>query len=301
MKYFTLLLVVITSSTFIHAQPVLQSKELPEGVIVPFAFGTTTGPGAAGANVTWDFSNATVSNAGTFERIDASESPYNSQFPNATYVFKISAGAGFYNHYNLTNSIFEWVGYRMGAANKDLTPDPITFVKFPMQYNDIYYDTVKSTDLSIDEVDTVQYDAYGTLITPYATYNNAVRIKTGDLYEWYVADTAYFTYAFVQVQGTSIRIFDYEKPTATGIDNLLTTKTSIYPNPASDFVTFTADRPISGQISIYNLSGIEVASDKITGVNATVSTNHLATGIYTYQIVSDEHTILSTGKVSIHK
>lgn len=303
MKNFTLLLFVIISSQLSIAQPMLQSKELPKGVTVPFAFGTTTGPGAAGANVTWDFSGASISNAGSFERIDASASPYNSQFPNATYVWKISDISGnvlFYNHYNLTNSIFEWVGFRMGSQDIDLTPNPLTFVKFPMQYNDTYVDTIESTDLSFNELDTVQYDGYGTLITPYGTYNNAIRMKygeNGDTYEWYIADTAYFTYALVQVSGTDIRIFNYHNP--TGVDNISTNKTSVYPNPADGFVTFTTEQPVLGQVSIYNLSGVEVANSEISGVKAKIHTNNLAVGIYTYQVINTDNNILSTGKISI--
>lgn len=63
--------------------------------------------------------------------------------------------------------------------------DPELFVNFPIVYNDTYTDTSSITigipnqlSIVINSSKSFEVDGWGTVTTPYATYNNAIRVKT---------------------------------------------------------------------------------------------------------------------------
>lgn len=307
MKFFTVLILNLVFYSTSICQPKLNSVALPEGVKIPFSFGAATNPGAAGENVTWDFSNHPLNNAGVFERVDPSTTPYYDSFPNSNYVFKITTSTlTFYNYYNLTSTAFDWVGvrYNSNGTGINLKQAPYTFVTFPFNYKDSIVDTYKSADNSINEVETRVYDGYGTLITPFATYKNAVRIKsTSSLndvtYDWYVADQNFFTYSIFQISvaGNSSRVFNYNISTSVNEITTGTNAVQVYPNPASKTITIDCEHE-NCTLTIYDLSGRKIKEQTITSTQKTVDVSALAKGLYTYQVHKKDN-LLKNGKVVI--
>ncbi len=306
MKYFTVLILNLIFYSTSICQPKLDSVALPEGVKISFSFGQGANPGASGENVTWDFSAHPLNNAGVFERVDPTTTPYYDSFPNSNYVFKISTPTlTFYNYYNLNSTTFDWVGVRLGLNNTyiNLKPDLFTFVTFPFNYQDSIIDTYKSTDSSINEVETRVYDGYGTLITPFATYKNAVRIKTTTsqndiIYDWFVADSNFFTFSIfkIDVTNNSSRVFNYN--ISTGINETSTrSAVKLYPNPANKTITIDCVHK-NCTLTIYDLSGRKIKEQAITPTQKTVDVSALATGLYTYQIYK-KGSVLKNGRVII--
>lgn len=286
---------------FLRAQPVLQHiTELPAGVKVNFGIGGAVNPGPAGANVTWDFSTVPMSNGGYFERVDPVSTPYRDTFPTCNYAFKISSSTTFYNYYKTSSSSFEWVGVRYSSAfqGTNLTPDPMIFVKFPFSYNQRFVDVLKSTDSTWNGTDTVIYDGYGTLKTPYATYQNAIRVKRVDkdfgvyLYDWYLTDPGYFTYSVFQVDPVynSSRSF-FIKPTS--VENTVAEKRiSMYPNPASGRVNIEITGAMSqdARLEMMSVEGRLLRSVKTGQQKAELDMDGLLPGVYFIRLSDGGHT-----------
>lgn len=293
MKRIYLALAVSVISTSLYAQPVLQNGvELQKGIQIPFSVGAVASPGMAGSNVTWDFSNLAVSSGGTFERVEPVTTPYYSKFSACDYVLKINSSVTFYNYYNLNATKFEWVGFRWGNGMPSINfaPDPLLFMNFPLKYNDKVIDHVKS-DTVYEYDDTVFCDGYGTLKTPYGTYPNTLRIKYTDdggnsIYEWYVTDPAYFTYAMVRIDGGSTRILNY-KPTSIG--EIRKTEVKVYPNPAKGH--FTVEGAAGSTIRVTDHTGRLLLSTDIATQRQVIQTNGLAAGSYLYAIAHEGNTV----------
>lgn len=274
------------------AQPVLKSNEVPMNMPIQFTVGANVPPGPSGENIVWDFSSIPVSNGGTFERVDPSTTPYYSIFPNCNNVQKISSSITFYNYYYLSNTKSEWVGVRWGSAtgsvNVNLTKNPATLLKFPFAYKESIIDTVESNDGTILEVDTLIYDGYGTIKTPYATYNSAVRIKTiaedkSETYDWYIATPGFPTLSIFQIDNgqKSTRIFNYSP---TDVKNVVKTGlASIAPNPVHDNLHVDNTNATAIYV-IYNSLGQKIDA-KFIAPSGDIDVSNLATNQYILQIV----------------
>jgi len=68
---------------------------------------------------------------------------------------------------------------------------------------------------------------------------------------------------------------------------------SIYPNPATDFVTLHIDQPeLFQKYEITNLNGDIIATDIIYNHNTTLSTENLAAGVYLVRLISFDKIIV---------
>jgi hypothetical protein len=74
---------------------------------------------------------------------------------------------------------------------------------------------------------------------------------------------------------------------------------SVYPNPASDQLHIVFDQVAEGDIQIYDITGSMILSQRIQGINNTVSTDALAPGIYILKVASQQGT--ATKKISIQR
>lgn len=82
--------------------------------------------------------------------------------------------------------------------------------------------------------------------------------------------------------------FSYERSTEPGtavLNNLVNSNDNIcFPNPASDFINLKKQfESISPEFVMYNMLGTKVLSEKIMA-NRQINVNHLARGLYIYQI-----------------
>jgi hypothetical protein len=84
----------------------------------------------------------------------------------------------------------------------------------------------------------------------------------------------------------------FSKSPDTGIDKLTDASLSLYPNPASDFVTLHSDEAITS-VSIINSQGQQVQSDMWSFDGRTVDLSNLASGVYFVNVKTANETLTS--------
>lgn len=167
----------ITNSIFPKVGTVINSIELDENAI---------DEGASGAEVTWDYSNIDLSGEShTTTIVDASSTPFASEFPDATIA---QTDEGGYSYYSYTQN--QWIRYGTGADGvlEKLTDTHImleTPISYGTSYSDTFAGTTTSGGNSVTRSGTESYeaDAYGTLITPAGTFTNVLRLKITQIVE----------------------------------------------------------------------------------------------------------------------
>lgn len=188
--------VLLTSSAL--AQITLQSSDLTAIDDQIIRYGDTIpayGPGAAGANVVWDFSAAIADTTSTTDVVAVSATPYASTFSNSDYAMTSTGSAFLYfTHNNATMTTTGAAGDLLGTGEMIEAPftDALTLHQFPRTYGSAFDDTyafqaeADGASFGVNRVrlthtghvfDTT--DAYGTLITPTGTYQ-ALRVKSTD-------------------------------------------------------------------------------------------------------------------------
>jgi hypothetical protein len=172
---------LFTSTVF--GQPVLTSSGiLPhEGDQFTYYSTEVLSRGASGAGITWDFSNLQATDTIQLKWFNKSESAYKDSFPNAELTAETNFGIDF-----IKTSGGDY--QRQGLVIEDFGivteyQDPEDFIRLPMAYSDQYEDSFSSVYNSFlgktirKGTLTVNADAYGTLILPYAAINNVLRIS----------------------------------------------------------------------------------------------------------------------------
>lgn len=206
------MVVLLLTAQLGFAQITLTQANAPvEGDVFEYVFVDATGisPGAAGADVTWDFSDLTTVGAGpSGDYADPATTAYASNFPTATLA-EVNTGSIIY--YEVTATEMAIVGsVNLGAT--DLIIDyhnPSTQMQYPFTYNSTFTDEGGRTYATLESrlERTVTADAYGTLILPIGTIENTLRVTSVQtlrdtvptdpfgyfeqeitLYEWFVED-----------------------------------------------------------------------------------------------------------------
>lgn len=171
--------------------------------------------GAAGANMAWDFSSLADSIEGTpqelleelkeepfftFTVVDPATAIFGDSFPTADFAIQTFIDFFIFSEiYSFVDqqadglrdlgesSIIEIdiLGTTIIDTSVVVNESPDLFFPLPINYNGsfIRVDTETEEDISFDSKtvtttrDSIVYDAYGTLITPFASFDNAVRWK----------------------------------------------------------------------------------------------------------------------------
>lgn len=299
------------------------NEPIPGQVQVAYFKYSATDPGQSGANITWDFSDFQQSITDTMAYTACSANPNCGSFPNSTV-----AGIDHANNTTLflnTDNNAETV---VGAIEPTGATIPYTngedLFRFPITYNNSYVDTFSATFTSTmayyrSGTVTVTCDGYGTLILPYGTINNVLRIHRqeiyqdsanlegtsfiipyqSDLYTWYstsnrgeLMDASSIT---IDNQQTSSYSY-YTKQIATSVNNVNeTAELNVFPNPAKDVVNVQFGN-INGHvhISIADVAGREVAVLKDGNSNSQqvqYNISNLQPGLYFVRLQSDNGTI----------
>ncbi len=76
-------------------------------------------------------------------------------------------------------------------------------------------------------------------------------------------------------------------PMITSIDEQLSGNTMIYPNPASDLVNIDSEHNIEA-VTVYNFAGQKILTVAVNSPTYRVNTSNLSTGIYLFQIDTEE-------------
>ncbi len=190
-----LLLFFLALAPFIcGAQPTYTLSNLPQvgdqattTLLNPSDFSSSP----SGANVTWDFSNATLTGASsTSEFVVPSTTPYASNFPAAGFC-AIGDGGATYAYYAQSFVGLELIGAVGGASSTVFSySDPDLLILIPSTYNDATTDNFTCTFTSggISFIRTgsssIVADSYGTLLLPNGTqYNNVIRYHLTQNYQ----------------------------------------------------------------------------------------------------------------------
>jgi hypothetical protein len=346
MKFSKTLLLALFSLTFLiaQAQPNITGQtvfQLGESVKVRLGEGFFE-PGPAGENVSWDFSNVSHNQEWDWVAYNPSQTMFKDSFPSATLAFNFPQGdtSSIWEYYQFRNDSLSWLG-AASVLSADSTifyqvmeKDPDVRAAFPFTYQSTFSDNYRGVNWvrfggmvfeqsrfgnSSDEA-----DAYGTLTTPYGTFNNVVRIRTVEAvydtlksfipvvtrqdivrYTWYSADERYvlmhmdsiainqsgftqITKAHMYRAGEIMTSIDQDKLA----EELALT---IYPNPASEIINlqFTLKQPQACKISIRNIIGQEMIQLPINVIGSgqqqiPVDISGIGAGYYLLTIETDQ-------------
>lgn len=213
-------------SAALLAQPQLQMNVLPNiGDVVTFYEADTNGvsQGSAGANQNWDFSDLEplAGVAGTlYHYIAPSNTPsqYASQFPGANFALRVGEGdTAVYSYTKKEANQFSILGIASEDVIQEYSNTDIQLKS--LSYNGSFSDDfTNTTDAGTGFIfygsgsRTITYDAYGTLITPAGTFQNAMRLKGISSQ----VDSADFGVGSTIIR-TSFTVYDWVVPNQPGV------------------------------------------------------------------------------------
>lgn len=174
--------ILLFSAQMLQAQPVMTDLlNFTIGDTLHYKQVDTAGfnPGAAGANVTWDFSNMKFKRWLNIYIIHPNSASNGGLFPNATYVEALASGDEVY----VKNDASYTVEGVVQAGVVIQYPDARKVLTRPITYNDTFKDgyttkySVQTYNLEGAGNSTTIVDGYGQLITPDDTFDNVLRVK----------------------------------------------------------------------------------------------------------------------------
>jgi len=282
MKKYLLFITVL--STSVMAQPVLQGSNLAvAGLSATLNGGALVSPGTAGANQTWDFSTAVTSPVGVFKIAACGFTTCTSGFSSSQWCWDIPGSKVHY--YNVSSSVCEQVGKDIPASNcsggTNYTPNPKTIFSLPFSYTNSFSDTWLTTT-SASGSNGGTYDGYGTLITPFGThtnviritntensvYNNTIFLNSNPVYPLMVISTGSNSTSILSAVNVGVKENETE--------NVFT----VFPNPSNGKFSIIAQRAGATQLEVVNLLGETVYAADITSDNTEIDLSANAQGIY---------------------
>jgi hypothetical protein len=298
--------------TAAQAQPVISNGNnmLPVGFSdsVANVISATTSPGAAGANVTWDLSALTPTVVGVAKIVAPSATPYASIFPSATYAIELTpngAPGSIYEYYVVSATKWDIIGngYSVASPSGNYTPDPKLMIPFPFSFTQSVTDTYQKLAGSPGSV-TVTYDGYGTLITPYKTVSNVIRVKrdfggTDYFYDWFSVNPLVIAASYDN--NTQKYTFLSTSSTTDVKDVARQAKSSVYPNPIVSTATISLSGTsvnTSAKVIVTDVTGRIVKTMKMENQKTTFSRDGLNSGLYFYTVYS-QSAPLAAGKFVI--
>jgi hypothetical protein len=299
-KQILLGLIISAASATAIAQPTLTAAtNNPVAGDVFYGFSVDTagvGKGAAGASITWDFSSVVRSDSDTTSYFTCASTPYCDSFAGANivmydgsdYAYGISSATG-----------LELIG-AYASGNYMHLSDHSTMFKFPMTYGTTFTDTFAAQfdifgfTMFISGVNTFTCDAWGTITTPFGTFNNALRVRQVSVnkdsidfmgspevnvsetesYSWYVAGfhSPLMTINYDTSGSGTPYVIDakyYRGLITSAVKDVVAKPTTlnVYPNPATDNITFGFD--INGASTATNLIVYDATGRVVNTINGT--------------------------------
>jgi hypothetical protein len=276
----------------------------------------------SGANQTWDLSSASGT-SGSFVYKSLANSSQPTIFPNANLVESSLDGSG-ETYYNSSSSELTMEGNYASGILEMIYTDKREYLHFPITYNDVFNDTFSGTlqnfisNQSFDRSGSTETkaDGYGTLILPYTTINNVLRIRYTSQYQdnymgFTIAmynDTTYSWYnatnrnivASVSVGYCNGSLYSSEVTYMeqgdlnVGINDSKTNTQDIsfYPNPAKNYIIVENKSDKTVPLNIYDIKGKLVKTVDSKDLQKTVDISNLSVGIYfiKYTIGNDSYT-----------
>ena len=297
-KNYPLIILLFIGSLIANAQPVLNATDFEKELSITQYEGNISGfqPGNAGANQTWDFSglSLTLKNENqTFNTVAVATAISASSFPDSNYCLTTKGTddysniIDFYMFYNLSETSFEGAGSSWPGSIDKYT-DTQKIFQFPYTYNTEINDTYQSTSHENPISFTSVYDAYGTLIMPFGTYTNVIRVKSTE--GIYVGYLWYHTNPYFPIMGgdftndSSLQVF--KNTTGLGGNPIEPKKAmAIFPNPAhAELNVQLPEQQTLDRVAITDVTG-KIVLKQDQNLNQ-INVSHLANGLYFIEVHS---------------
>ena len=187
--------------------------------------------------------------------------------------------------FNVNNSTFENIGSANDlSVGNDYSQNTYTIFTFPYVFNTVVNDTYQNSGDPLINSNTTQYDAYGTIITPFGTYNNAIRQREGDTFIWFNVNPFYLIAAGDFVNFVSF----YQTNPLSTVQTIADNQIAVYPNPTSDILNLKLPNNIAiDKVTIIDLTG-KMVVEQSQNANV-VPVENLADGIYIIQVISGDN------------
>lgn len=298
MKNFCLIATLFFCNT-IFAQPVLTAADFTSGYTVGVYYATTNGftNGLSGENQVWDYSSLVLTYDGYSFNSGPSPSCGSCFFSMSNYESFDSYAS--YDYFLLNEDSLKFIGQQHSSDINDFTQNPFVLFQFPFIYNNSFVDSHQSLD---GTTQTITYDAYGTLIMPYKTFNNVIRKK--------IVSQNYTTYQWFQANPyLPILSGNFEQNTVVFIFKSVNLSTnqdrkdkpfSIYPNPTNGDFSIKNSNNFTNDITITVYDGIGktiIKNQKIDTDFETISLKNFASGLYYVKISDKNNQLLHAEKI----
>lgn len=175
---------------------------------------------------------------------------------------------------------------------------------------------------------TVLIDAWGSISTPYGTFDalrvNEMSVETDSTWTYFFGvetlfdnnESTNYSYIFYSDDaatkfpvlemshdnaGTVYNVSWLKGAPAVSIDELASTNTSIFPNPAiNSFNVDIKDKEIT-EIEIYQMDGSLVLNQEINAQTTLVDVSQVKAGVYIYKLIDVNQNVITTDKLVINK
>jgi len=329
---------LLLSSSYLKAQITISNNDMP--VVNNVHYYATSNDFSSvdvnltGANYSWDYSTLTPASSDTVSFVDVTSTPvayqlyFNNQFlypdHKADYASKGRDLSAFgqieiterYDFSRVDNDALRLTGF---GANINGLPASVKYDTIDQIYPlPMTYGTNDSTSayyiVSVPNLGTygqwirrkVEVDGWGTLITPYLTYSNTIRVHTTlyqrdtvyvdqfgfgntfdrpveHIYEWF-ANGEQVPIMQVTQQGGQVSSIKY-KDQPTAIESKEQLSLSVYPNPVKEVLNISES--FSGVVTIVDMNGTLVKSWNATELKS-INLGCLPKGIYIVKLISDK-------------
>lgn len=301
MKKILLFIHVIALSVVAISQP-LTNNSLP-AIGSSYQFNQVTGtivhPGAGGANQTWNFQALANSGLLVYEVIPQSSLTATdiSTFPTANYFIQsyYSGSPLGINFKEVQSTRLLYHGQKGSGGNYTVYSPPEVDYEFGMTLGSVITYQINGGNTTR----TTTYDAYGTLTTPYGTFNDVIRLKTSEAGFGATTDTLFCYYATTPVMrpllqyvvttaGQTDNKFVYNYTTLVssgqGIDDY-GSQVRIYPNPSINEMYVEGPKD-NLELFVFNSAGQEVLNGSVNAGTNRVDISSLAKGVYFVRLIS---------------
>jgi hypothetical protein len=303
MKKLTFILLIFLS-IYIQAQPVSNASDFDGNLSVDtYVLNVPTfNPGPSGENQIWDFSSITLnSSLYTVTSPNISETPFASSFLNSNYCYKsVFPSIERFQFYLKSDLKFEYTGDAETSYIVNYIDNKIEF-EFPFTYNLVINDTYqKCPNCNVLQIQ-ITYDAYGTLITPFGTFNNVIRKKTQEginpSYSWFTVNP------YTPIMAGSIgNIENVKFFISTNLSNSQNNfnSFSIYPNPTNENISIKNVNSIDKEVvvTIYDVLGNAIIKNKeLNSAIENIELSDFSSGLYFVKITDRNNQILYSEKI----
>ena len=319
------LIALISAAAFgLHcqSQPIIQASEIARtiGDVYPISVCIGTDPGSAGENQTWDFSNLVPFDTDMLEIVDPANTAAALDFPDATSVTYTESQEQ-YVYTDFENGAYVHYGGVYGQTSIPYS-DPEVFCNFPMEFGNTNTDQFLGTYVNQIPFErsgstSSEVDGYGTLITPYNTYTDVLRLKLiqdyqdvrvgtsitssylSTVYHWYKAGVGYPVMINIDWEGpnsTYSRVQYLDAPSS--IENQESITLNVYPNPAQDFLSIRQHEFSKSTFRMVDTQGKVVHEGVVN--NSIIDLRSVESGLYVLMLISNDD-LVGTCRFSVLK